>query len=486
MMKGDDMKHGLKWLLAWVILVGLVGGVFTTQAQSDRTPIYFLMDGDIWSYWTTTGDLRQESTWGYNEQPILSPDGTRFAYVSLAAIGKQYQDQGGFLVDPIPTNIWIFKVGDTSENNAFRLVDQPANANLNDSEQRNLIRRSSLAWSPDGKQLAWVELNDQYTFQIVVYDFTSNTLRVLSTDVPTQYGDGGRVGIHRMRWGLGGIALDNFTARSDNPSQSPYFEQTISVYDPLSGVLISRTTVGNELQGQSVADFFWLDNGQIALVYQSDQRSILNPTTGAIVPSGTFEVYSRLAPTSSQQRRYSLGSYLANNDHFVWDISWSGGQPVTGKTSRVVDFVAVSPSGNQIAYVDDALYIWNNGSITRVAGTESLGDDYSKGVIWGTVQWRSFGAVTGDPNCPGAPLPHLFVGREGSVISGLGSNVLRDKPGKNADGSREIGNIPPNGVFSVLAGPQCMSGYNWWQVNYNGQVGWTAEGEGAVYWLQPR
>jgi hypothetical protein len=280
--------------------------------------------------------------------------------------------------------------------------------------------------------------------------------------------------------------LDNFTARSDSPTQVPFFEQTISVYDPVNSALISRTRVGNELQGQTLADFFWLDNGQIALIYQSDQRSTLNPSTGGITPAGTFEVYSRLTPAPDQQRSYTLGSYLSNNNQFVWDISWSGGQPVTGKTWRVVDFIAVSPSGNQIAYVDDALYIWNNGSVTRVTGTESLGDDFPRGVIWGAVQWRALGTAAGDPNCSGAPLPRLIVGREGSVIAGLGNNILRDKPGKKADGSKEIGSIPPNGVFSVLVGPQCVSGYNWWQVSYNAQIGWTAEGEGAVYWLQPR
>ena len=28
-------------------------------------------------------------------------------------------------------------------------------------------------------------------------------------------------------------------------------------------------------------------------------------------------------------------------------------------------------------------------------------------------------------------------------------------------------------------------GFSWWLVNYNGIVGWTAEGQGAEYWLRP-
>jgi uncharacterized protein YraI len=45
--------------------------------------------------------------------------------------------------------------------------------------------------------------------------------------------------------------------------------------------------------------------------------------------------------------------------------------------------------------------------------------------------------------------------------------------------------IPSGGTFTVLAGPTCANGMNWWQVNYNGTVGWTAEGDASGYWLEP-
>jgi uncharacterized protein YraI len=49
----------------------------------------------------------------------------------------------------------------------------------------------------------------------------------------------------------------------------------------------------------------------------------------------------------------------------------------------------------------------------------------------------------------------------------------------------QIGQIPGEGVFSVVGGPQCADGYRWWQVSYNGLVGWTASGSGSEYWVEP-
>jgi hypothetical protein len=63
------------------------------------------------------------------------------------------------------------------------------------------------------------------------------------------------------------------------------------------------------------------------------------------------------------------------------------------------------------------------------------------------------------------------------------SNTVRSAPGEAANA---IGEIPPGGVFTVLAGPECaIGGMTWWQVNYNGLVGWTAEGVPGQYWLEP-
>jgi hypothetical protein len=83
--------------------------------------------------------------------------------------------------------------------------------------------------------------------------------------------------------------------------------------------------------------------------------------------------------------------------------------------------------------------------------------------------------------CPGTPTPRLTVGGQGRVTPGLPNNL---RSGAGVWNTR-IGQIPGGGAFQVLAGPVCAGYYNWWQVNYQGLVGWTAEGVFSTYWLEP-
>ncbi len=86
--------------------------------------------------------------------------------------------------------------------------------------------------------------------------------------------------------------------------------------------------------------------------------------------------------------------------------------------------------------------------------------------------------------CPGAPLPRLAVGHQGRVTPGTPNN-LRGAPTLSG---AVLGQIPAGGVFTVISGPSCsnvVDNINWWGVNYNGLVGYTAEGKGGEYWVEP-
>lgn len=75
----------------------------------------------------------------------------------------------------------------------------------------------------------------------------------------------------------------------------------------------------------------------------------------------------------------------------------------------------------------------------------------------------------------------LSIGGQGRVLPGLPNN-LRVSP---STASAFITTIPAGGVFTVLSGPQCGENILWWQVNYNGLVGWTGEGQSGSYWVEP-
>ncbi|MBL8153913.1 MAG: SH3 domain-containing protein [Anaerolineae bacterium] len=80
--------------------------------------------------------------------------------------------------------------------------------------------------------------------------------------------------------------------------------------------------------------------------------------------------------------------------------------------------------------------------------------------------------------------PRLAVGTQARVEAGGLPNVLRDQPGSSG---KLLGQIPSGDVFVVLDGPRCslLDKIVWWQVNYNGAIGWTAEGDDGDYWLEP-
>jgi hypothetical protein len=85
--------------------------------------------------------------------------------------------------------------------------------------------------------------------------------------------------------------------------------------------------------------------------------------------------------------------------------------------------------------------------------------------------------------CPGFLPSRLQVGGTGRVTPGTPNN-LRAQPNLTAP---LVGQIPGGNVFTVLSGPFCdqVNGMAWWQVNHNGSIGWTGEGQGNVYWVEP-
>lgn len=62
------------------------------------------------------------------------------------------------------------------------------------------------------------------------------------------------------------------------------------------------------------------------------------------------------------------------------------------------------------------------------------------------------------------------------------ANTLRREPSTSAE---RLDSIPGSATFLVVEGPVCAEGYVWWRVEYGPWVGWTADGAGGEFWLEP-
>ncbi len=91
-------------------------------------------------------------------------------------------------------------------------------------------------------------------------------------------------------------------------------------------------------------------------------------------------------------------------------------------------------------------------------------------------------AVPTSTGCSDALPARLAIGMRGRVTPG-NPNSLRTGP--DTVGTTVIGQIPGSGQFRVIDGPTCASGLRWWRVDSGGLVGWTPEGQGTTYWLEP-
>ncbi|MCA9887483.1 MAG: SH3 domain-containing protein [Anaerolineae bacterium] len=97
--------------------------------------------------------------------------------------------------------------------------------------------------------------------------------------------------------------------------------------------------------------------------------------------------------------------------------------------------------------------------------------------------WTEPVGISG-PTCYGFMPSRLYAGGLGRVTLYPNlPNRVRTGPDYDAD---VLGMIPAGGSFYVISGPYCNDNTAWWQVAYNNQlVGWTAEGSGNTYWLEP-
>jgi len=100
------------------------------------------------------------------------------------------------------------------------------------------------------------------------------------------------------------------------------------------------------------------------------------------------------------------------------------------------------------------------------------------------VQFAILSAQGVRVGCSGT-MPTRLIVHERARVSPVGDESplnVRAAPGTD---NEVLGRIPIGGVFFVLDGFECTQRYTWYQVEYDGLIGWAAEGDSSVYLNEP-
>lgn len=155
-------------LLGWLALA------FGLPAAA--APLVANLNGNFWA-WREAGGWTRLTARGHNGPGVFSPDGRSLAYASVAAHAVDAPPPGGETWRT--TNIWRL---DLAIFRATRLTAQPAGARGGGGRIR-----STPAWSPDGRLLAWTELEagaPRGRQTLVVRGVATGRTRVVQTAVP--------------------------------------------------------------------------------------------------------------------------------------------------------------------------------------------------------------------------------------------------------------------------------------------------------------
>jgi hypothetical protein len=162
-----------------------------------------------------------------------------------------------------------------------------------------------------------------------------------------------------------------------------------------------------------------------------------------------------------------------------------------------VRFVAATPAG----------WLWNDGGNLIEFRLDAATKSVSSAVLGqfsSTLNWILISRTDLTPNvapsmahqiaipnqqaitCPGFMPSRLEPFTFARVTPG-DPNSLRSGPGTSF---AKVGELPGEAVFSVMSGPTCAENMAWWEVEFydlNGNAlrGWTSEGQGQTYWLEP-
>lgn len=489
------LVHSMLLLLLVLAGAGLAGA----QDALPETPLVLLADNNLYAWTPEQAAPTMLTMNGFIDALAVSPDGTEIAYTAYAPLTiDAIQRTGGIGGGAMPADIWVIN---PTTRETREIAVQPENASFfTEGVPDYAITRSQPAWSWDGMKLAWGEhIYPTEAQRLAVYDFATGSARIVAENLPSQAAVSGPMS---LTWVGAFIVMRSVEMDGE----------ALLVFDA-DGNAVQRILMP---AGTQMARFeSVLQNGTYYIGVQDndDEWTLYDPLHGTPEPvAGYVETYAWLAAESGLglEPRYDE----AGNP--IWQAVDSIGRPVERFSSAsyfASERITLSPDGQTVAFSDynPDTRVYEN--VVRVLrGTtganvpDTSDDPFVRAVVWGPMAWRtrlrSTPAAANAPivanyppqtplpitddvtgiTCPGAPTPRLLPGDVARVL-GTTPNNVRSQP--SVTSGQVIGQIPAGAQLNVLEGPGCQDGLTWYRVQYGDLTGWTAEGQGREYWLEP-
>lgn len=247
--------------------------------------------GDVCS-WSPGEDSYQHETRGvYIGQPALSPDGTLLVFLALPEAFVEASKRGEDLTrgtGPLPTNIGLLdltrSVGDPER--IIVIASQP-DETAHSSEWPPLQRRSRPVWSPDGTQIAWIELDldaNAFAGRLMAFDVSTQSTSIIARDLSLGYADAGMWGIPAL---LGWGSVLAYTSHNAGvypaiAMETGGFGEVLSIYDDSGHLSNQPITYFADFEDSLIA-LHWVlhhDEWCLSMGYTQSGWIVHNPTTG--------------------------------------------------------------------------------------------------------------------------------------------------------------------------------------------------------------
>jgi Tol biopolymer transport system component len=353
-------------------------------------------------------------------------------------------------------------------------------------ESRNMIRLTGgneqyccLAWSPDSSKIAFSSWTENWDIYVMNADDGSGKTRLTRNGrgnlSPSWSPDGTKIvftltypdnsDIYVMHAdGSEQTRLTNNDTFNSGPAWSPH------------GTKIAYESM--EKNNHRATEEIYVMNADGRNPFQLTHNDVQD-FSPAWSPDGTKIAYST-----------TLSHLSAEYNPDIYVMSYDGSNPIRLTSNRTHEGgPSWSSDGSKIAYTSCLaktevnicdLYIMNADGSDQTQITDLHSD--LVGPVWSPSLQN---AITPNPDCTSG-WSRLKVGDQAEVSKETTTpNRVRAGP-KTSDEIVTL--LDPGTVIEVIEGPVCAGGLVFWRVEHTsipGRMGWTAEGDGNEYWLEP-